>query len=170
MNTVHRLLEDDYHAGDVESSAGAVGSAVLLDAPCLAGAMVFNQQVEQKLKRLFYGEEEDHRHKQMFSDIYVCSDREEDNSWQAMVNSRMSTVWACLACMVYPSLICPTTCWLRRRAVAKADIRTETCADTAQVVACCWPCALVQMEEELQGDAHEFKKMQRSLASTRMVL
>ena len=141
MNTVRHLLQREYGASDFESTAAAAAAVTLVDAPCLAGAMALNRHVG----RFLWDSEED------------VEEAEEDT---------MSKIGAAMACMVYPLLVCPTTCWLRRRVVHEAGVEDESLWKTGQIAMCCWPCGLVQMEDEMQGEAHTSKGMKRSL--TRM--
>ena len=126
MNTVRRLIMKEHDNSDVESSAAAVISV----APLLVGAMSFNQEIEQGLQHFCHGDDGEY-------------DDEMENS----------TLARC-ACLIYPLLICPTTCVLRSYAIDRVKIQGEPCYTTALLSTLCWPCVLVQTEDELQGEAH----------------
>ena len=162
INTVRRLIweQDSSDSNmDVESSAAAVGSVVFADAPCLVGAMVFNHRLENWIRSC--GSKGDNE---------CCGSRGDDDEpasqwqeWQAYAHDHLSDHMAALACLVYPAIVCPTTWALRRYAVDRKDIDNEGCLKSAEIACCCGPCALVQMEDELEGDDYIGKGLRRSL-------
>lgn len=134
MNTVRRLLNKEHENNDVESSAAAVISA----APLVVGAMSFNQSFEQQAALCCHGSDED---------------AEEE------LNPMLKTA----ACLIYPCLICPTTCILRSYAIDHVKI-VESCPQTTLISMLCWPCALVQIEDELHGQGYAMAHVRRDLS------
>ena len=190
MNTIRRRLaesSDNYvheghNNGDVETTAAAIGSLVCVDAPCLAGAMVFNRHAQHWLRdfsRKLVGcccgphddvEDEDDDEDEDENDEGWERNNENEGvwkkRWQSLVHSKVARAMSVAACVIYPMLICPTTCYLRSRAIERAEVDTESSCATAEISCCCWPCALVQVEDELHGDAYQARGLRRSLIST----
>jgi hypothetical protein len=150
MNTVRRLLQRQY--SEENHDFETVSAGVLSSIPCALAAMSFNRQVAERLLWGVNKEEEEG---------YLWNMEEAHEEAEAEVKRGRLKVAA--ACVLYPLLVCPMTCWLRRRVIQEAEIDSESLWQSGQVALCCGPCALVQMEDELQGDTYEARGMQHSL-------
>ena len=60
---------------------------------------------------------------------------------------RMPLCFSLLLCGLYPLLVCPMTCVLRRAVVHQRKIH-ESALHTCLATACCLPCSLAQMANE----------------------
>lgn len=75
-------------------------------------------------------------------------------------DDKMNPMLMTIACLLYPCLVCPTTCILRSYAIERTSI-VEPCQKTALISALCWPCALVQIEDELHGAEYAMAHVRR---------
>ena len=61
---------------------------------------------------------------------------------------RLPLCFSLMAMAVYPALLCPVGCLLRRMVIDRYEIRTEGLCKTCAVNALCFPCALWQTRQE----------------------
>jgi hypothetical protein len=150
MNTVRRLLQRQYSQDnhDIET----VSAGVLSSIPCVLGLMSVNRHMVEA----FFAPLMPHR----YSSTDAWYQEEDEDEEECGHGERLKVV---AACALYPLLVCPTVCWMRRRVIHEAEIESESLWHSGQVALCCWPCALVQMEDELQGDSYEARGMHYSL-------
>ena len=174
MNSVRHMIDDSFHwnlhNNDVQTAGGAAVS-VCVDIPCIAGAMVFNHHFDRTVGRLLscrssnsclccglMGEEDDNEDEE---------EEEEEGGWwshwQNYAQEKMSKTMALAACIVYPLLICPLSCLLRRQTLNKLEIHNESTAESIEVSCCLWPCSLVQMEDELRGDEYNSQRLSQGI-------
>ena len=130
-NTIRRRLMREHGNSDIESSAAAAITTI----PLVVGAMRFNQEIEQGLQNLCNGQEGEYDDDKVNAECVLCS------------------------CLMYPCLICATTCVLRSYAIEQLNIKGESCCKTTLLSALCWPCVLIQTEEEIQGHRHESERI-----------
>ena len=158
INSVRHMVYDKPTGGDDVEMASATVASVCIDAPCLAGTMALNQYAEEFLQQ----------------NCGLCTVRSNNDNDEEEINGTIQHMWregkeyagnsmnkyiAPLACLVYPFFVCPSTYLLRRAAMFRLKINQEGTLRTIQIAACCWPCALVQMEEELKGSGYDSRLM-----------
>ena len=151
MNTVRRLLQRQYSQDnhDIET----VSAGVLSSIPCVLGLMSVNRHMVEAFFAPLIGSKQD-------TNADAWWDAKEEEEAECDNGQRLKVA---AACALYPLLVCPTVCWMRRRVIHEAEIESESLWHSGQVALCCWPCALVQMEDELQGDSYEARGMHYSL-------
>ena len=168
MGNVGRMLTDMEGHSDTCTAATA-GISLIVDIPCV----FFLKSSRDRIQETYYSdgtqkhEESDEWDPSQSSydwwpfdwcKFYTCAALENCCS-QVCIGPNVKSgsfpmAFTCMAASIYPLCVCPLSFLLRRFTMDRLNIDSESLITTCTVSACCTPCSLVQMREELQSSSN----------------